>query len=75
MREIVLLIDNYFKYVNSKEDYQKKYSDSFETIIKNIKDLLVNLSLSDLIELYLKYVKDLSVFKNDNQYFIFNLKK
>ena len=73
MREIVLLIDNYFKYVNSKEDYQKKYSDSFETIIKNIKDLLVNLSLSDLIELYLRYVKDLSVFKNDNQDFIFNL--
>ena len=30
MREIVLLIDNYFKYVNSKEDYQKKYNDSFE---------------------------------------------
>lgn len=73
MREIVLLIDNYFKYVNSKEDYQKKYSDSFETIIKNIKDLLVNLSLGDLIELYLRYVTNLSIFKNDNQEFIFNL--
>lgn len=73
MREIVLLIDNYFKYVNSKEDYQKKYSDSFENLIKNIKDLLVNLSLGDLIELYLRYVTNLSIFKNNNQEFIFNL--
>ena len=44
MREIVLLIDNYFKYVNSKEVYQKKYSDSFENLIgqKPIVDILKN---------------------------------
>ena len=35
MREIVLLIDNYFKYVNSKEDYQKK-------VAKSIKEALIS---------------------------------